>query len=54
MGTYSGIEGYMKSDKKIKDIEVVKGKDAEKIYSVIKLDNIDMADLDMRILDDKG
>ncbi len=54
IGTYVGINNYDKSHGKVNGIEVGKNKAAGKSFSVVKVDNIDMCDLDMRILNDKG
>jgi hypothetical protein len=54
VGTYVGIAGYEKFEGKLNGMEVKKGKASMKSFSTIKVDNIDMCDLDMRIVDDKG
>ena len=54
VGTYKGIGAYSKSEEKIYGIEVEPHKQSMKSFTTIKIDNVDMADLDLRILNHKG
>lgn len=54
VGTYKGIGAYMKNEEKIYGLEVEAHKQSQKSYTTIKIDNVDMADLDLRILNHKG
>jgi hypothetical protein len=50
IGTYVGISNYDASKGKINGMEVGQAKASSKSFSTVKIDNIDMCDLDMRIL----
>lgn len=54
VGSYIGLKQYDKGVGKVNGVEVGGGKMASKSFSVVKIDNIDMADLDLRILDYSG
>lgn len=53
VGIFIGLNKYDKGGK-INGIEVGSGSNSDKSFGVVKVDNIDMVDLDMRIVDYLG